>query len=226
MNVRDMGRTRLLTGNFEQREASIVTRPASSAAAAMPQAAAEPVEPMTTDEQPLSLGMSRDDVRGILGDPDTVSDDGARWGYGSHVLIFTADDRLCGEVAFDPIQAGINKANNLAASIASAGKSSRGPRILRASQQRSSNWVRAGYRSSVGPGSARGDKSLGYRQGTRYNGYGYQANSYYMNDSGPGYRPFYQQPALPRGMSRGSSRSLSSFGNLTYGVGSLNTYRR
>jgi len=148
-------------------------------------------------------GMSTDEVRAMLGEPDEVSSDGARWTYGSSVLIFN-DDRLSGHVAFDPLQAAMNRHGNLMASLTDSTmvetpRSSSGPKVLHANTAPSAR-----------------DRALPYRQvvaGSARNAYRYNSNqqaySYYMNRAGPLDRLFNTKRYQPRGMTNSTQRNVA-----------------
>jgi len=171
-------------------------------------------------------GMSATEVRAVLGEPESISDDGARWTYGSNILIFK-DGRLTGQVSFDPVAAAQNKYNNLMdllETIPGAAKSaskSTGAKLMHAKIKTPLSNDRYRYKAVLA-GSSR-DAYRSDREGNEY--------SYYMNRSGPLDRVFMQKPSLPRGMStvndRYLNRAYQSYGtNSRFGTTSNYGYRR
>jgi hypothetical protein len=173
----------------------------------------------------VSAGMSFSDVRAVLGEPDAISDDGARWTYGSNILIFN-EEALAGQVQYDPIQAAMNKYNNMLAFIGdesgeSDAAAGNGPKAVHRGSSSPKAMTRYQYRP-IPAGSARDAYRFNYRN---------QEYSYYMNRAGPMDRVFLRKPSLPRGMSsqydRNMGRSYSRFGSTTrYGVNPNIAYRR
>lgn len=223
------GDTRVFAANAAaESQPTIIFPPATDKSAAVsaqitetvaPTAPAAPVMPTPV----LSPGMSSDEIIALIGTPDGVSPDGTHWTYGSSVLIFN-NDTLAGHVAFDPVQAALNKYNHMISSIGpnagaadDADAKSVGGKLLTAKKS-----IR---------GKGKYDKYL-YRPvaaGSARNAYRYDGNqreySYYMNRSGPMNRMFSRQGAMPRGMMTSIDRTLGRgyrTGGST-GYGSMNS---
>lgn len=180
------------------------------------------------DDMPsLTLGMTSDQVLEELGQPDSISDNGTRWAYGSRIMIFNSQNCLAGEVTFDPVQAAANRYSQLLASLNDASsaksKSGSGPKIMRLRVAQSQRYDKYRYQP-VAAGSA--------RNAYRYEDQGQNSAeySYYMNRYGPNSRTYYQEPFLPRGMSTVAQRNVSPwylpYANTRYGANPNLSYRR
>jgi hypothetical protein len=245
-NLRDpfndmFGRPRAFVQPASGNQSPIVIAPATTTAAlahATPVASAStetpsPAPPAAITSTPtVTPGMSTAEITAAFGEPDMISDDGNRWTYGYTVLIFNDEGRLSGSVGFDPVQAAINRYQNVIASIetdedaaTSSPKTKTGPRVLTRSN---SSYAPTRY---YGKGNQyRTLTAASSRDAYRYNAYG-QEYSYYMNRYGPMDRTFTRKPSLPRGMSsaydRNMSRAYQPFGNRSrYGVSPNIEYRR
>lgn len=171
----------------------------------------------------VAAGMSAADVRTTLGEPDSISADGARWTYGSSIFIFNGD-RLAGQVSHDPVQAALNKYNHVISTLnaspnAPAAKST-GPKVLTA-KARNSKLHSKHLNRPIPAGSAR----QAYRYDRNQKEY-----SYYMNRSGPMDRIFTGKRFLPRGMMNSTERNLGqsylNYGAARYSNTSSTQYRR
>lgn len=191
----------------------IVERPAASESPA-----SNPTDdaPTATLIPTVYAGMTADDVRAMLGEPDGISIDGTHWTYGSSVLIMNSG-RLAGHVAFDPVQAALNKYNHMMSAIADTDdqtdvSSGTGAAAKRLTARKAARHV-AKYRySPIQAGSS--------RNAYRFNGTSDVEYSYYMNRYGPSDRFFGRKTAMPRGMTTSKDRSL----NNTYNSRSRPTY--
>lgn len=231
------GDTRVFASNaLTESQPTMILPPkmATANAAASIDDCCKPAEEAATDNQTessvtltpvISAGMSGDEVRSILGEPDSVSTDGARWSYGSSVLIMNGENRVAGHIAFDPIQAALNKYNHMLASLntgSEGGKSAKstGPKILTAKTNKLKNYGRYAYRPT-----AAGSSRSAYRYDRNHNEY-----SYYMNRHGPIDRIFSGKRFLPRGMTSSTDRSLAqsylNYGAARYSNSSSTQYRR
>ncbi len=205
---RDM-KTFTLPAKAEKPSIALVPKSSTPTGDACCTASAAPAEPAASAEAGQSdgaltvvAGMTSDEVRALLGEPDEVSADDARWTYGSSVLIFN-DGRLSGHVAFDPLQAAMNKHDSLMASltdspIAETPRSSSAPKVLHANIAAPAR-ERAMPSRRVVAGSA--------RDAYRYNA-NQQAYSYYMNRAGPLDRVFNSKRYLPRGMTNSTQSNV------------------
>jgi hypothetical protein len=196
-----------------------------SAEPAAPAAAHATTESSVTLSPVISAGMTSEEVRSVLGEPDSISSDGARWSYGSSVIIMNSANRVAGHIAFDPIQAALNKYNHMLASVNTASPETKtvkstGPKILTAKSTRPQNYGRYAYRPM-----AAGSSRNAYRYDRNQNEY-----SYYMNRHGPMDRIFTGKRFLPRGMTNSSERNLAqsylNYGAARYSNSTATQYRR
>src|SRR5688572_30653298 len=84
------GETQSLTLRAPETASSAEKADTCCAAVVAPAQTAASTEAAATDaELTVVAGMTSDEVRALLGEPEDVSSDGARWTYGSSVLIFS-----------------------------------------------------------------------------------------------------------------------------------------